>query len=110
MPIFSASSSSLRSRASATSLDCRSSFAVGKPGILAFSSASYFIRLSRGDWWDNIVEGLRYDASTSLWMACEYKAGPSVQTISTPRRISTVKRRTFNRVVHRQMRHNLWRA
>lgn len=69
-PIFSASASSRFIRASAASFACRSSFAVGKPVILAFSSASYFIRLSRGDTCDRSVEGLRYAADTSLCSVC----------------------------------------
>lgn len=40
MPICSASSSSRLIRASAVSFACLSSFAVGKPDIFAFSSAS----------------------------------------------------------------------
>jgi len=58
-PTCSASSSSFFSRASATSLAWRNSLAVGNPEILAFSSFSYFMRLSLGDVCDKVVEGLR---------------------------------------------------
>jgi hypothetical protein len=71
-PTFSASSSSRFRRPAATSRARRSSFAVGKPDIFAFSSASYAIRLSLGDMCDRAVDGLRYDEVTSLCKACPY--------------------------------------
>lgn len=58
-PTFSASSSSRLSLAPAVTLASQSALAVGNPLILAFSSASYVIRLSRGDVCARRVDGLR---------------------------------------------------
>lgn len=100
MPIFSASSSSCLMRTSAVSFACLSSFAVGKPVILAFSSVSYRMRLSRGETCDSTVEGLRYEASTSLWSACEYNAGPATHSgVHTEKNEDVMIQRTFDWIV-----------